>query len=261
MYSLVKDKIVLITGASSGIGESTARLFAECGSHLILCARRLEKLQKLKEELGEKHKTIQIHTSVLDVRDNDSVNAMVKGIPPNFQKIDVLVNNAGLALGVKHAFENDMEQIQRMLDTNVTGVFLMIKAILPGMMQRNAGHIINISSVAGLEGYPGGSGYCASKYAVEGLTMAVRREVVATNIRVTSICPGLCQDTEFSLVRLGNKEAAEKVYKGIVALNASDIADNIVYVASRPPHVQISNLTVMPTNQASATFVHREEVK
>jgi len=260
-YPRLKGKIVLITGASNGIGASSARLFAECGSHLILTARRVEKLQALKEELQKKHPGINVWIHELDVQINDSVTKMVSDIPSDLSEIDILVNNAGLALGVKHAHENDLAQINQMIDTNGKGVFYMIKAIVPGMVQRKRGHIINISSIAGLEGYAGGSGYCASKYAVQGLTMAMRKELVATPIRVTSICPGLCGNTEFSLVRFsGNKETADKVYDGITALHPDDVADNIVYVASRPPHVQIAELAVFPTNQASANIVHREPV-
>jgi len=233
MYSRVKDKIVLITGASNGIGEKTARLFAQCGSHLILTARRVEKLEALQKELQLAHKDIKVFICGLDVRSNESVEKMVKSIPKELSAVDILVNNAGLALGVKQTIENDLDQMNQMIDTNVKGVFYMIKAIVPGMVERKRGHIINVSSVAGLEGYPGGSGYCASKYAVQGLTMALRKELVATPLKVTSICPGLCQNTEFSLVRLGNKESADKVYDGIQALLPEDIADNIVYIASR----------------------------
>jgi len=258
MYPRLKDKIVLITGASVGIGESTARFFAASGSHLILTARREEKLESLKKDLESKHEGIKIFTCPLDVRSNESVDKFVKAIPKEFAEIDVLVNNAGLALGVKATHENDLDQMNNMIDTNVKGVFYMIKAIVPGMVQRNRGDIINISSVAGLEGYVGGSAYCASKFAVQALTDSLRKELVATPLRVTAICPGLCGDTEFSLVRFGDAEAAKKPYSGIKALHPDDIADNILYVASRPPHVQISQIVVMPTNQAAPTVVHRE---
>jgi len=259
MYKNLNGKITLITGASTGIGESTARLFAECGSHLILTARRVEKLEKLKTELLEKHKDLKIFTYSLDVRNKESVEAFAKAIPKELNEIDVLVNNAGLALGVKHAFENDLAQIEQMIDTNVKGIFYMLRFFLPAMKDRNRGHIINISSIAGLEGYPGGTGYCASKFAVEGITEALRKELVATKLRVTTICPGLVGNTEFSLVRLGNADSAKKVYDGIEALTPEDVADSIVYVASRPAHVQISSVVMMPTNQASAQVVHREQ--
>jgi len=260
-YPRLNGKIVLITGASTGIGASSARLFAACGSHLVLSARRVEKLHAIQEELQKKHTGIKVWIHEMDVQSNESVTKFVSSIPSELSEIDILVNNAGLALGVKHAHENDLAQINQMIDTNVKGVFYMVKAIVPGMVQRKRGHIINISSIAGLEGYAGGSGYCASKYAVEGLTTAMRKELVATPLRVTSIAPALCGGTEFSLVRFsGNKDAAEKVYEGIVPLHPDDIADNIVYVASRPPHVQISDLTVFPTNQASPNIIHREPV-
>jgi len=255
MYENLKNKIVLVTGASSGIGEAISRIFAKCGSNLIITARRIERLNKLKEELEALG--VKVFVSELDVRSRDSVDKMAKSIPEEFSKIDILINNAGLALGIKHTYENDLDQMEQMIDTNVKGVFYMIRAIVPVMILRNSGHIINISSVAGLEGYPGGSGYCASKYAVQGLTMAVRKELVATQIRVSSICPGLCQ-TEFSIVRFsGNKEAADKVYEGIQVLTGEDVADNVAYIASRPPHVQITDMTIYPTNQASPQMVHR----
>ncbi|PRP73690.1 short-chain dehydrogenase/reductase SDR, partial [Planoprotostelium fungivorum] len=160
-------------------------------------------------------------------------------------------------LGVKHAFENDLDQVSQMIDVNVKGVFTILKAFLPGFMERKKGDIINISSVAGLEGYPGGSGYCATKHAVQGLTEALRKEVVATPLRICSICPGLVE-TEFSQVRFGgDQEKAKNVYKGIEALTAADVADTVAYVVSRPAHVQISDLVIMPTNQAAPTVVHR----
>eukprot|EP01114_Cavostelium_apophysatum_P005174 TRINITY_DN158_c0_g1_i1.p1 TRINITY_DN158_c0_g1~~TRINITY_DN158_c0_g1_i1.p1 ORF type:complete len:261 (-),score=55.71 TRINITY_DN158_c0_g1_i1:29-811(-) len=258
MYPRLKDRIVLITGASTGIGASTARLFGSCGSNLILTARRVEKLDELKKSILEQNHGISIHTAALDVRDPKSVDAMITSIPASLANVDVLVNNAGLALGVKHTYDNDLDQMNTMIDTNVKGVFYMIKAVVPGMMQRGKGDIVNISSVAGLEGYPGGSAYCASKFAVQALTESLRKEVVATPLRVTSIAPGLCGNTEFSLVRLQDNEAAKKVYQGITALDPDDVADNIAYVVSRPSHVQISQLTVMPTNQAAPTVVHRE---
>jgi len=260
MYPRLKDKVVLITGASAGIGEWTARLFAASGSNLVLTARRVEKLDALKKDLELKHSGIKIFTSALDVRSRQSVDQLIKAIPNEMSEIDILVNNAGLALGVKHTHENDLDAVDTVIDTNVKGVFYMTRAIVPGMVQRKRGHIFNISSVAGLEGYPGGSIYCASKFAVQGMTESLRKELVATPLRVTAICPGLVGETEFSMVRFGDKESASKVYQGIQALTPEDIADNIVYIASRPPHVQITDIVIMATNQAAPTLVHREPV-
>jgi len=234
-------------------------MFSENGSNLVLTGRRMERLQKLKEELEQKTRDIKIKIFQLDVRSNESILSLVKEmeLDKEFSNVDILVNNAGLALGVKQTHENDLNQMHQMIDTNVKGVFFMLKAFLPSMIARNAGHIINISSVAGFEGYPGGSVYCATKFAVQGLTEVLRKELVSYKIRVTSICPALCE-TEFSLVRFtGDKDAAKKPYQGIEPLHAEDIADSILYVASRPPHVQVSEMTLYPTNQASPTMIYR----
>jgi len=178
-------------------------------------------------------------------------------IPEDLKNVDILVNNAGLALGVKHTFENDLDQVSTMLDVNVKGVFTILRTFLPGMMERKKGDIVNISSVAGLEGYPGGSAYCATKYAIQGMTEALRKELVATPLRVTSICPGMVS-TEFSNVRFGgDADKAKNVYKGIEALCAGDIADAVAFVTSRAGHVQISDLVIWPTNQAAVCSVHK----
>ena len=258
-YPRLNDKVVLITGASAGIGEHTARLFAKCGSKLILIARREEKLKQLSESILQQNPDTKIHPIVGSVTEFSVLEKALSSLPSEFQKVDILVNNAGKALENKQAFEHDLKQVEEMIDTNVKGIFYMIKILLPKMKEANNGHIINIGSVAGLEGYVGGSAYCASKFAVEGLTEAIRKEVVAhSGIRVCCINPALTE-TEFSLVRFNNDtERAKKVYEGFDPLVGEDIADNICYVASRPPHVQISNLVVYPTNQASCTLLHRE---
>jgi len=257
IYPRLKDKIVLITGASAGIGKACAQGFAACGSKLVLGARRIENLQELKKELEEKFKT-SIYIANLDVRDNANVEKFAKEIPNEFKEIDILVNNAGLALGLEQSAENKLDDIHNMIDTNVKGIFFLLRQFLPGMIQRKRGHIINIGSVAGLEGYSGGSIYCASKFAVKGLTESLRKELVSTPLRVTLVAPGLVE-TEFSIVRFsGDKEKAKKPYIGLKPLVAEDIADSVLYCASRPEHVQVADLLVLPSAQASVGVIHRD---
>ena len=257
MTSNLKEKVILITGASAGIGEACARLFAEQGSRLILTARREEKLNKLALELHEEYGS-KVLVQGLDVRDGDSVVTMLSDLPESFKNIDVLVNNAGLVLGVEKAYETPGIDVDIMLDTNVKGVLNMIRAVVPAMVSKQQGHVINISSIAGHEAYPGGSVYCASKHAVDALTKSLRMDVVSTPLRVTAISPGLV-DTEFSLVRFkGDVKKAEAVYLGLEALVAEDIAEAVLFAASRPAHVQIADMIIFPTQQAAATVVHRD---
>jgi len=253
----IRDKVVLITGASAGFGEATALQFAAHGSKLIIAARRLQKLEHLKRQIEDKHPGTRVHAAELDVCSEQSVKHLVANLPIDLQAIDILVNNAGLALGLCKTWEVELDDYNRMMDTNVKGVLLMTKAFVPGMIERNSGHIINVSSIAGLETYANGSIYCASKFALNALNSTLRKELVGTNIRVCSICPGLAK-TEFSLVRFkGDAEKAEGPYKGLDPLVAEDIADTILYVASRPPHVQIAEMVIFPTNQASVSVIHR----
>jgi len=254
-YPRLKNKVVLITGASSGIGEATAKHFAHCGSNLILGARRLQKLEALKKELEDKHH-ITVHIGTLDVCSSQSVAEFVKGIPESLASVDVLVNNAGLALGKADTHVTLEADIDRMFDTNVKGLLRMTQAIVPEMIQRNSGHIINIGSVAGLEAYKGGSAYCGSKHAVQAITVAQRKELAHTNLRVSIVSPGMVE-TEFSVVRFGDKQKADDVYKGIKPLTGADIADNVVYTASRPPHVQVAEMLIFPSAQASAEVIHK----
>jgi len=258
LFASLKGRVTVITGASSGIGEGIAKVFATNGSHLVLGARRVDRLEALQKELIAAH-GIKVFIHPLDVTSRDSVEKFVSAIPADLKDVDVLVNNAGLALGVKHVFENNLDDIDNMVDVNVKGVLYVLRAFVPGFLERKRGDIVNISSVAGLEGYPGGSVYCATKHAVQGLTEALRKEVVATPIRVSSVCPGLVE-TEFSEIRFGgDKDKAKTVYKGINALCAADVADAVAYVTSRPPHVQISDLVIYPTNQAAVCSVHKEQ--
>lgn len=257
MINRLEGKNILITGASAGIGQACALLFAQQGANLILTARRVERLRELATSL-QKEYDIEVYVKGLDVRDGSSVESLISNLPDSFKNIDVLVNNAGLVLGVEKAHETPGDDVDVMLDTNVKGVLNMIRTVVPDMVAKGQGHVINISSIAGHEAYPGGSIYCASKHAVDALTKSLRMDVVSTPLRVTAISPGLV-DTEFSLVRFkGDSKKAEAVYQGLEALVAEDIAEAVVFAASRPPHVQIADMIIFPTQQAAATIVHRE---
>jgi 3-hydroxy acid dehydrogenase / malonic semialdehyde reductase len=255
-YSL-KNKIVFITGASSGIGAACAQKFAEQGARLVLCARRLEKLKELAEQLKQQYK-IDCHIFQLDVSKQKEVAQKLSALPAEWQAIDILVNNAGLARGLDKFHEGSLSDWEEMIDINVKGLLYVTKQILPGMVQRNSGHIINVSSLAGYETYPKGNVYCATKQAVNAITRGLRMDLFGTKIRVSSVAPGAVE-TEFSNVRFhGNQDKADAVYKGLQPLVAEDIADIILYCASCPPHVNISELIVLPTAQACATMIHRE---
>ncbi|KAL7753417.1 hypothetical protein RI367_001192 [Sorochytrium milnesiophthora] len=255
--SRLAGKTIMITGASAGIGECCARLFAAEKSNLILTARRLERLESLKRDLTQAHPDIGVHVAELDVTKRQAVFDAVRQLPQQFSNIDVLVNNAGLVVGMEHVADAKPEDIDIIIDTNVKGLLNVTQAVLPGMKKRNSGHIINLSSIAGKQAYAGGSIYCASKHAVEAITKALSQELLATPLRVTSIAPGLVQ-TEFSTIRFrGDQQAADNVYKGIKPLTGQDVAELVVFAASRPEHVQIADMTVFPTNQSSAYHVHR----
>lgn len=225
---------------------------------VVLSARRIDRLHKLKNELLVDFPSSKLHITQLDVRDRVGVFDAVENLPTEFKDIDILINNAGLVIGMDHVSDINEEKIDTIFDTNVKGLLNITQAILPIMKSRNCGHIINIGSIAGKESYPGGGVYCASKHAVNALTKSLRMELVSTPIRVTEISPGMVE-TEFSVVRFGgDQQSADKVYKGLTPLIAQDIAEIVAFVASRPPHVQIADIIVFPTNQASATLVHRQ---
>jgi len=252
----IENQTVFISGASSGIGAATAQQFAASGANLILAARRTERLDQLAAELKSNY-NIQVHSIKMDVSKIDSVKQGIASLPASFKAIDILINNAGLALGVNKAQVNIPAEIDVVVDVNVKGVLYLIQEITPGMVTRGRGHIINISSIAGHEAYPGGSVYCATKHAVDAITKSTRMDLVDTPLRVTAISPGLVE-TEFSLVRFqGDTERASKIYQGYEPLIADDIADAILYAATRPPHVQIADMIIFPTAQASATVVHK----
>ena len=249
-------KIVLITGASAGFGESCARIYAENGFNLVLCARRLDRLKILQDELGGKEK---VHIIKLDVRDKKAVHSSIESLPVRFKNIDILINNAGLALGLSPAYEADLDDWETMINTNIKGLIYLTRTILPGMVARKQGHIINIGSTAGNWPYPGGNVYGATKSFVKQFSLNIRADLLGTNIRVTNIEPGLAE-TEFSIVRFkGNKERAAKVYEGAQPLTGEDIAEIALWVSNLPDHVNINSIEVMPTSQAWGPIaIHRE---
>ena len=248
-------KIALITGATSGIGKATAELFAKNGFALILCGRRQHRLDELKDTLSD---STELLTLNFDVRNRDSVLEAIHSLPDTFSAIDVLVNNAGNAHGLDTIQNGDMDDWDAMLDINVKGLLYVSKAIIPGMVERKSGHIINIGSLAGKEVYPKGNVYCASKHAVDAINQGMRKDLNEHGIRVGAINPGLVE-TEFSDVRFkGDSERAKTVYQGFDALKAEDIAEIIHFVVTRPYHVNIADLLILPTAQASSTILRKE---
>lgn len=249
-------KTVLITGATSGIGEACARKFAEGGYNLILTARRADKLAAIKAELeaeGAKVKTL-----VFDVQDAEAAKTAVESLEPEWKTIDVLINNAGLALGLEKEYEGDIQEWATMIDTNIKGLLTMTRLIVPDMVKRNEGHVINVGSVAGDAAYAGGNVYCATKAAVKAITDGLRIDVAESAVRVTNLKPGLVE-THFSNIRFrGDDERADNVYKGITPLTGDDIADVAFYAASAPKHVQIAEVLILATHQASGSVIHRE---
>lgn len=247
----------MITGATSGIGRATAWRFAELGCRLVICGRRTEMLEELAGEMRKRFPELPESVAVtLDVSDVAQVSALLDKLAAvGAHEVDILVNNAGLALGVASADENDLGDVQTMFATNVIGVMALVRTFAPGMKQRSRGHIVNISSVAGHECYTGGSVYCATKHAVNAFTIAARHDLAGTPIRVTAISPGMV-DTDFSKVRFkGDTSKASKVYEGIVPLVADDVADQVIYAATRPRHVQIADILSYATNQGHAKYV------
>ncbi|GGI90406.1 SDR family oxidoreductase [Legionella impletisoli] len=253
----LSGKVVLITGASSGIGKASAKQFAEAKARLLLCARRLSVIQELADELQAQY-DIPIHTFELDVQKEQQVNHAIQSLPEAWKSIDVLVNNAGLAAGLDTIQEGDSADWDAMIDTNIKGLLYMTRAVLPNMIERDSGHIINIGSIAGHQVYPKGAVYCATKHAVDALSQGLRLDLSGTKIRVSSVDPGAVE-TNFSLVRFkGDEKRAKAVYKGFQPLMPEDIADAILYCASRPEHINISEILIMPTAQAGATMIARK---
>lgn len=250
-----KEKIAFITGATSGIGKATAELFAQKGIKLILCGRREDKLELLKTELAKQTEVI---TLAFDVRNAEEASKKIASLTEEWKNIDILVNNAGNAHGLDPIQSGNWEDWDAMMDINVKGLLYISRIIIPQMVDRKTGHIINIGSIAGKEVYPNGNVYCASKHAVDALTRGMRMDLNPYGIKVTQIAPGLVE-TEFSLVRFkGDEQRAKKVYEGFLPLTAADIADSIWYAVSAPAHVQIADLLILPTAQASAGIVKKD---
>lgn len=249
-------KIALITGATTGIGNAAAHKLAEKNFNLIITGRRGNLLDDLKKELGIKYKA-DVLTLNFDVRDWQKVDEMIDSLPESWRKIDVLINNAGLAAGFGHIQNGDVNDWEQMIDTNIKGLLYITKKVIPLMIENEHGHIINLSSIAAKEVYENGNVYCATKHAVDALTKSMRIELVEHNIKVTSISPGAVE-TEFSLVRFkGDKDRAAKVYEGFTPLFAEDIAEAILFAVTRPPHVNIDDMLIMPAAQASMHKIHR----
>ncbi len=252
----MRGATVVVTGASSGFGRAIAEAFAAEGARLIIGARRGERLDTLAKELRDAHGT-EVLTLMLDVRDRAAVEQAIEALPKEWRAIDVLVNNAGLASGLHPLQDGDIDDWERMIDTNVKGLLYVTRAILPGMVARGTGHVINIGSVAGRWVYPKGNVYCASKFAVRALTEGLRMDLHGTGVRVSTVDPGLAE-TEFSLVRFhGDAPRAAQTYEGMTALTAADIADTVLWAATRPAHVNVQEIVIYPTDQASPTMVHR----
>ncbi|MTI88358.1 MAG: SDR family oxidoreductase [Balneolaceae bacterium] len=251
----INGKSVCITGATSGIGKATARLFAEEGASLILTGRRKTRLDTLSDELKQNH-GVAVSVYDFDVRNQEACISFVNGLDGS---IDILVNNAGLAKGADSVYAADVSDWETMIDTNVKGLLYLTRLVAPGMKERNAGHIINIGSIAGHESYPGGSVYCATKHAVKAITESTKKDLHGTRVRVSMVSPGLVE-TEFSNVRFNDdNEKADQVYKGMQPLVAQDIAEIILFTANRPAHVNIMDTFVLPVYQSSSQMVHRDE--
>jgi len=254
----LEGKIAFITGATSGIGEASAYALAEQGSNLIITARRSNILEKLETAIKAKY-GVKVFTIKLDVKNKQEVEWAINSLPDEWKNIDILLNNAGLAKGLNKIYEDDIENWEEMIDTNVKGLLYVTRAIVPGMVERESGHIINIGSTAGHEAYPKGHVYCATKHAVNAITKSLRIDVIDKNIKVSSVDPGAVE-TNFSNVRfLGDKEKAKSMYKGLIPLVAQDVAEAVVFCATRPPHANIAEIIMMPTQQASALIFHRKE--
>jgi NADP-dependent 3-hydroxy acid dehydrogenase YdfG len=253
----LKGKIVFITGASAGIGAATTLAFAAEGARLLLAARRAGKLSEIASE-ALKRGAQAVHSIHLDVRHQRAVQDAIDTLPQNWAEIDVLVNNAGLSRGLDKLYEGKIEDWEEMIDTNVKGLLYVTRAVVPGMVVRGRGHVVNLGSTAGELTYPNGAVYCATKAAERAINDGLRQDVLGTPVRVTTVDPGMVE-TDFSLVRFhGDQERAAKVYKGVQPLTPADIAEVIVWAVSRPPHVNIARVVLTPVQQANSLLFHRE---
>ena len=252
----LQNQIILITGASSGIGTACAKIFAGAGAKLILAARRLERLQQLADTLSKDFST-EIYLLQLNVRDRNAVESAISTLPSAWSDIDILINNAGLSRGLDKLHEGSFQDWEDMIDTNVKGLLYLSRYVVPGMVSRDRGHVVNLGSIAGHQTYPSGNVYCATKAAVRAISEGLKQDLLGTRVRVTSVDPGMVE-TEFSEVRFhGDTERANKVYQGVTPLTADDVADVIFFCVTRSPHVNINEVVLMPVDQASATLVNR----
>ncbi len=248
----------IVTGATSGFGEAIALRLAKLGYNLVITGRRADRLQNLTNKLRDDF-SVEVFPLCFDVRDNDACTKAFQSLPETFRRIDLLINNAGLAAGAAPFDQSDLTDFDQMIDTNIKGLLYITKLIVPGMIAQQKGHIVNISSIAGIEVYPNGSVYCASKHAVNAITKGLRIDLVKHGIRVSSISPGMAE-TEFSIVRYhGDEEKAKAVYAGLKPLNANDIADTVEFIITRPPHVSINDIQINPSQQANTYISHRKE--
>lgn len=254
----LKDKIVLITGATAGIGKACAYHFAQEGARIIITARRANILNEIAEDIRAKHNS-DVYAVKLNVKDYDEVKYMINSLPDEWKAIDTLVNNAGMARGTKKIQEEDAEGWNEVIDTNIKGVLNVSREVIPGMIERKRGHVINIGSIAGRQAYSGGAVYCGTKHALQGITHSMRLDLLGTGVRVTTVDPGLVE-TDFSKVRFyGDEEKAASVYKGYIPLTGDDIAEAVIFCATRPDYANINELVIMPSAQASAYHVVKEE--
>lgn len=252
----LKNKVVFITGASSGFGKACAEQFAQAGARLVLCARRIERLREIEAKLKAEHQA-EILSLALDVQDKEAVLTLVAGLKAPWNDIDILVNNAGLALGVERIQDGKIDNWEQIIQTNVLGLLYVTRAIVPSMVKRNQGHIVNIGSVAGQDCYPLGNIYAASKHAVRAISKSLRLDLLGKDIRVTEIAPGAAH-TEFSEVRWNSKEMGDKLYEGFKPLVADDIADAVLYCVTRPMHVNVAEMVIYPVAQASVNHICKD---
>lgn len=253
---LLKNRIALVTGASSGIGRACAEVLAREGANLLICARREDRIRQLGKELMGKY-GVDIHAFALDVRNQPAVEQTLSSLPEKWKAIDILVNNAGLSRGLDKLHEGLLSDWEEMIDTNVKGLLYVSRVVIPWMVARKKGDVVNIGSIAGHEVYPGGNVYCASKFAVDAITKGMQIDLVDTPIRVSTVDPGMVE-TEFSIVRFhGDADRAAKVYEGITPLSGADVAEAVLFCVTRPPHVNIHQVRIMPTNQAAAMVAYR----
>ncbi len=253
----LKNKIVLITGASSGIGQACALAFAKEGANLMLAARRLNRLKTIASSITKQYNS-KILTIELDVRNYEKVKSTISSLQEDWKQIDVLINNAGLARGYSRLYEGEVEHWEEMIDTNIKGLLYITRQVLPSMAERENGHVINIGSTAGHDVYQNGNVYCATKFAVSALTQSIRLDVLDKNVRVSTVDPGMVR-TEFSDVRFsGDKEKVEKVYEGVIPLSAEDVAEAVIFCATRPSYVNINEIIITSTAQASSTQIYRK---